>query len=145
MPKLVTDMEYVMVADTLGLIGDFSQSEQYWDKAIKSSPDAYNKSLNIRSYARSLFRQGHYEKGRRKFEESLNTLTIDNDQMRYSKGETYRRWAIAEANASFYTEAERLFELAKTIYENIGNKHLKNTALERLDGIRKSISQTKNK
>jgi tetratricopeptide (TPR) repeat protein len=132
-PKDVSDIEYALIARAFDAIGDQSQADRYWNKCIQSSQGEYYRSMNLRGYASYLFAQGSFEDGRKKFEESVSSLTGDSDRMRHAKGETYLRWALIEREFGFGPEADTLLAKAKATFESLGHKVLKHHGLSILE------------
>lgn len=135
-PKLISDIEYLTVAEAFSHLRDYALADIYWKKAIQASPDDYYKSTNLRNYARFVFSQSSPEMGRQLYQESLSLLSKNSDRDRYLKGETYQRWALMESEFGFLGEAERLFDLSKVTFEKIGDKRWSRHMLSNLEAAR---------
>lgn len=139
-PKLVSDIEYMLIARALSNAGDQGESLRYWSKAIAASRTENSKALSVRSFAGFCFVHGNFEEGRRHYEESLKLLDGQTDSVRHARGETYLRWGSNEKDAGFLHEAERLFERARIAFEGIGAPGMKRHGLQSLDDARGEMS-----
>jgi len=129
---LVSDIEYVTVADAFKQVGDHPQADAYYKKAIEASQGTYYKAMNVRAYGGALFSQGRFQEGRVKYEESIKLLPPNSDVNRWTVGETHQRWAVAEFEASFLKKAIEHFESARGVFEKIENLRQKKQAVAML-------------
>ena len=137
-PKLVTDFEYLAVADAFSQMGEFKQANAYYEKAIRASKkEPYYRSIALRAYARNLFNQNNVQDGRTAYQDSLNLISLDSDFNFFHAGETYQRWATVEADNSFLNEAKQLFESSRETYEKIQNPGRRKQGLANLEEARK--------
>jgi len=143
-PSIVTDVEYVTIAQGLVIVGDNLLAESYWRKAVEASPSNFYKVINLRGYADFLFRQGNQELAREKYREALKIFNNDTDYNKATNGYTYQMWMNNEFQSGFPQEAEKLFKRAKILYESISNLFAKNHGLANLHQAKMAIPPLKN-
>ncbi|MCL4249415.1 MAG: hypothetical protein KJ065_14815 [Anaerolineae bacterium] len=132
-PELVTSVEYNTLAYSLAWSGDVLTAEKYYRKAIDVSPDAFYRSLAIRSYASFLFPQRRFDEAREQYRQALALFTGSDDRARSTNGYTYQMWAVNEIMiAGAEQQAEELFQRARNEFNGIENKGLKNQSLQGL-------------
>lgn len=136
-PKLVTDVEFVMIAQALALAGDQLNADAYWQKGIEASPNEYYRIANIRGYADFLFRQGKHELGRSKYQQALKIFDNDTDFKKFTNAFTYQMWMVSEVANGFREEAEGCYSRAKHIFESISHPFSKEAGLKGLENMRK--------
>jgi tetratricopeptide (TPR) repeat protein len=138
-PQLVSDIEYITVADAFKQTNDYPQADAYYEKAIEASQGRpYYMAMNVRAYGSSLFDQGRIDEARIKYKDSTKLLPLDSDVNRWAVAETYQRWAVAEFEASFPKEAKKHFERARTEFEKLENPGRKKQALAMLKKVEDS-------
>lgn len=130
--KLVTDVEYNIIAIALATTGDTEKANLYYSKCVDTSPNDTYKLYNTRGYARFLFNNVNHEAGRRKYQEALENNLPDNDRYRYERGDTYLMWAEIEYDHGYKEESKRLFDRAESIFNSIGKQSQKERGLARL-------------
>ena len=124
-PDLVTDIEFLTIAQGLVMAGDFATADGYWQKAVNASPNAYYRVVNTRMYADFLFNQGKHESGRTLYKQALTILDDlpDTDYRKYTNGYTCQMWMVSEANHRFWEEADVAFDRARRLFEKISNPY----------------------
>lgn len=125
-PELATDTDYNIMANNWNIVGNYPKAEQYWQMTIQKSDDLVIKHMNLRGYAIFLFFQGNMPSGRSKFNEALELRLPDTENVKKTISDTYVMWARIEKNFKFYSEAQRLLELAKNSCERISHMRIKN-------------------
>ena len=137
-PRLLTDVENVIIARALVVAGDRGGAREYWLKSIESAPNSYYRITNIRGYADFLFADGEYEPAREYYRKSLSILQNTTDSNKSMNGYTYIVWMVSEANniPAPYSEASACYRNAKGLYESISSAGMKDNCLNHLEQMR---------
>lgn len=138
-PKLITDVEFITIAQGLVNAGDQLTADDYWQKGIKASPTEYYRIVNIRGYADFLFRQGKYAIGRSFYQQVLKIFDNDTDFHKYTNAYTYQMWMVSEAANNFREDAKVCYNRAKNLYESISQQYVKDDGIVRLENARKAF------
>jgi hypothetical protein len=87
--RLVTDVEFITIAQGLVISGDTILAENYYLMAIDSSTSSFYKVNNTRIYADFLFNQGKHEQGRDLYESALKEFGNNTDWEKMINAHTY--------------------------------------------------------
>jgi tetratricopeptide (TPR) repeat protein len=125
-PKLITDIDYNLLAGAYHAIGDYSKTQHYWELCVEKSPSNVIRALNLRGYARFLFALKHVDMGRQKFVEALNLLKPDTDPSLRERADTYAMWSKIEYDFGF--EADSISRKLQALAEanKINNAGMRN-------------------
>lgn len=118
-PGVVTDVDYVSIAQGLMIVGDFELADQYMRTAIDKAPSDFYRVINLRGYGQFLFGQGRHEAGRKMYADALKIADNDTDFNKNTNGYTYQMWMASEAQNGFEQEAERYYQRAKSLFNSI--------------------------
>ena len=138
-PNIVTDVDFATIAQGLVIVGDNLLADNYWRKAVETSPTNFYKVVNLRGYADFLFRQGSHELARESYQKSLKVFKTDTDYNKATNGYTYQMWMNSELQNGLYQEAKNHFDRAKGLYESISNPDMKMRNLESLNQAMNAI------
>ena len=122
---MVTDVDYVAIAQGLTLVGDNVLADTYMQNAISKSPSNFYRIINLRGYADFLFRQGRHEFAREKYQEAVKIFDNDTDFNKATNGYTYQMWMNSEFYSGFSSESESHYQRALGIYNSISNQMIK--------------------
>jgi len=132
-PDLTNDIDCVAVATAFDSFGDFERAERFWLMALEKSPNAILKAINLRGFARFLFRRGNAPRGRKTYEESLQLDLPDTDSMRQFSADTYLLWGRAELDHGFREESQRARDLATAAANRIGQARMREDMLGQIN------------
>lgn len=118
------ETDYVIMADSFGVVSDFANAEKYWKKAIEHAKGA-SKIYNTRGYARFLYEHGRYEEGNAQYELAMGAEVADNDRYRREKADTAVMWAIAAKTAGRHAETVLAMGLARQLADTITHPALR--------------------
>ena len=141
---IVTDVEYVSIAQGLVLSSDIQLADKFYLESIKSAPSKFFKVTNTRMYAGFLFSQGRHEQGRDFYQDALGELNNDTDFNKYTNGYTYHTWMASEGSNGFWEEAEEKYYKAKRLFGSISNPFIKDNSITYLDKGREIMYQFSN-
>jgi hypothetical protein len=110
----VSEIDHNLLATAYAESSNPVMAERHWICSVdKSQQGSTLRATNLRGLARFYFRQGRFEDGRRRYQESLQEqLFGDYDAFRKLRSDTYRMWAKEEIEAGFASEGERLMQAA---------------------------------
>ncbi len=138
--SLVTDVEWVTMAQGFWTAGDLLKAESCWSRGIDAAPDPYYRVVNSRGLADFLFMVGRQEEGRERYQEALRVFPDTTDSNKTINAGTLEAWVLSEIGASQDAEAERLIRKARGLISTIGNSVQRSQAEARLraqvDGAR---------
>jgi hypothetical protein len=120
-PKLVTDIDALMIAHAFMTVHDYGRSERFFKLAVSKARNNNTRSVSLRNLAQFYFRKGDARAGRKIFEEALQ------DTVRESASDLYLFWAREEKQAGCSEESERLTQLAKESASNRGTRTISPT------------------
>ncbi len=135
-PEMVTDVDYVTIAQGLTIVGDNLLADTYNQNAIAKSPSDFYRIINLRGYADFLFRQGRHESAREKYQEAVKVFNNDTDINKATNGYTYQMWMNSEFYNGFPAEAESHYQRALGIYNTISNQLMKTDNLNSINQAR---------
>ncbi|NTU50150.1 MAG: hypothetical protein HGA87_04575 [Desulfobulbaceae bacterium] len=124
-PDMVTDVDYVAIAQGLTLVGDNVLADTYMQNAISKSPSDFYRIINLRGYADFLFRQGRHELAREKYQEAAKIFDNNTDFNKATNGYTYQMWMNSEFYSGFSSESDSHYQRALGIYNSISNQMMK--------------------
>ncbi len=124
-PQMVTDVDYVAIAQGLMIVGDNVLADTYMQNAISVSPSDFYRIINLRGYADFLFRQGRHEPAREKYQEALGILDNHTDFNKATNGYTYQMWMMSEFYNGFPAESDAHYQRAIGIFNSISNQYTK--------------------
>jgi tetratricopeptide (TPR) repeat protein len=124
-PDMVTDVDYVAIAQGLTLVGDNVLADTYMQNAISKSPSNFYRIINLRGYADFLFRQGRHELAREKYQEAVKIFDNNTDFNKATNGYTYQMWMNSEYYSGFSSESDSHYQRAIGIYNSISNQMMK--------------------
>jgi hypothetical protein len=117
-PRLVSDIDYVILANACMHNGFLERSEDFWLKAIGKSITHYSKALNLRGHAQFQFHSGNPEKGRALYNESIDTIENDPSDINLETiSDTILFWAKMEYDNNEQQKASDLFQQS-IVYAN---------------------------
>lgn len=143
-PEIVTDVDYVAIAQGLMIVGDNVLADTYMQNAIHKSPSDFYRIINLRGYADFLFRQGRHESAREKYQEALKVFNNDTDFNKMTNGYTYQMWMNSEFYNGFPSEAELHYQRGVNIYNSISNQSVKTSSLNTINQARNIILTQQN-
>ncbi|MBD8544442.1 tetratricopeptide repeat protein [Oxalobacteraceae sp. CFBP 8761] len=141
---LVSPYEHLVLAGAYDEINDLIQAESYYQRAIGSSEDPFDKGMATRSFARYLFSHApvRLDEARSHYEESVECFRGDTDRHVNYVGDTYVRWAKQELEWNNFGEGTRLLLKALTVFEQLANPTRKRVELEKVhEQIRDILEQ----
>lgn len=138
-PEIVTDVDYVAIAQGLMIVGDNVLADTYMQNAIRKSPSDFYRIINLRGYADFLFGQGKHELAREKYHEALKVFNNDTDFNKMTNGYTYQMWMNSEFYNGFPAEAELQYQRALNAYNSISNRTIKASNLNNLSQVRNAF------
>ena len=137
-PELMTDIEYITIAQGLVIAGDYDLADEYYRRSIASSQNDFYRILNLRPYASFLFNQGQQEAGRDHYERALKIFKNDTDFNKYTNGMTHQWWMVSENMNQVQDEAEKHYRNAKTLFGSVSSAFMRDSGLAGLESSRSS-------
>ena len=129
--NFVSPYEYLVIAGGFDSIDDTYQAESFYQLASKTD-DLLDRGIAIRGYARYLFNRGRIEEAREHYSGAVECFKGESDHLRFSRGETYERWAGQEREWENKTEANSLLERAIAEYKSLTNPARQTREVERI-------------
>jgi tetratricopeptide (TPR) repeat protein len=139
-PALITDVEYMTVAQGLATAGDYQLADEYWKKSIGLAASDFMKVASQRGYAMYLFWLGKIEEGRDYLKTALRVMENSTDTNKITNVHTYMMWMETEAKSNFWSESHQKYELAKGILESVGNVQMKQNTRKALDDLHSKLT-----
>lgn len=140
-PHLVTDMDYVIIADAFGTTQDLGKARDFFQLAIKTSTVDSRQLTNRRSYAKFCFVYGDVGTGRVEYQKALDKVPPNDDLLRHAYGYTHRMWGISEFQAGYPNEALKHVDMAEEVFSNISNEIVRQKAVQELGELRAAVLQ----
>ena len=132
--RLLSDVNYLAMAQAFAVLGDTAQAERYWALACATPTRAAYQALNRRMYGDYLFNQGRPDEGRAQYESAIGDLSASPEGRDYSQiGLVYENWMVSEARSGFADQARAVEQKAKESYGRIPNERQREWALTRLE------------
>jgi tetratricopeptide (TPR) repeat protein len=107
--KLITDIEYSVMANTYIIINDIEQAEKHFNNSIKAALNNKYKALHMRSYGSFLYDSGKRKQANIIYSDAVKLIDVKHELDSYNLGYIYLDWATKEAIASSMDYAEELF------------------------------------
>lgn len=135
--RLLTDVDYLAIAQAFGLVGDSVQAERYWALTLEFSQRPFYSATNRRLYGFYLFSQGRPDDGRGQYERAIRDVTESqetrDDQKCVEVGWIYEDWMQSEARFQFPDRAQAMRDRAKAAYQKIGDEAQRQWRLANLE------------
>lgn len=135
MNRLVTDIDFNVLAKAFADIGDHEKAASFWRRCIERSQANVIRKKNLRGYAMFLFRIGEFDMGRRLFMDALEISLPDNDEMRRMKADTYAIWMRSELEYGFTNQCMQLRENAIAYANRIGAEAKRSEFIEYINSL----------
>lgn len=137
-PKLVNAVDYATTANTLHLVNNWPEGNEYYEMAINKAREEsdFTRAVITRGYACALLKQHDHEKARRMFQNALEILPNDKDSYKNINAITHQLWCKYELRYGSPSIAKDHYLEAKRIYETIQDKYMEKDGLLTLEQIR---------
>lgn len=103
----------ITLAQTLGLLSDYSWADQYWEMASRTK-DEFFRAETVSYWGYDLWARGEFKRSRKKIEEAAGVLTAGSTNAHITRGEIYR--TMGERDTEL---APEWFAKARSEYEAI--------------------------
>lgn len=133
-PEQVGSVEYNTLATAAANASWVLMADDYYRRAIDVSSRANERAMALRSYGGFLFQVRRLDEARAVFQQALEAIPASDDLSRSISGYTLQMWAWSEANAGEdLGEVRRLFAAARSEFEGISNRRMRQVYLDALD------------
>lgn len=122
--ELLTDVDYLTIAQAFATVGDNRHAECYYALTLKASQDPFYATTNKRAYAWYLFTIRRSGEGRRQYRSAIEDAKaswVDPEQRSIQVGWIYEEWMQTEARFHFEDRARELRENAREAYASISD------------------------
>jgi len=128
-PDIVSDADYLALAESFQQTGDYSDANRYYDLAIQKARNDFYKVENLRMAADALYYQSDYLSGSSKYRQALAVVTGATDSERNTNGYILQTWARSEAKYNDPSRAVELFAEAEHVYLKLQSENLRRQCL----------------
>jgi tetratricopeptide (TPR) repeat protein len=118
-PNIVSDADYIALAESFQQVGDYVEANANYLKAISKSRNPFYRGVNIRMAAEARYHQGDCGGGASLYEDALKLTMGSGDQTLAARGYTYQSWARSEATYNDKAAAATLFGKARDTYNRV--------------------------
>jgi hypothetical protein len=134
--KLLTDVDYLTVAQAFAAVGDHRHAERYYGFALAATQDTFYRATNKRMYAWYLFTIRRPDEGRNQYKSAIEDTIrsyADLEQRSIQVGWIYEEWMQTEARFHFEDRARMLRGKAQEAYATISDTGERDGYLTSLD------------
>jgi tetratricopeptide (TPR) repeat protein len=135
--SLLTDVDFLTMAQAFGAVGDTAQAALYWTRACDSAQRPFYRAINRRLYAAYLFTLGRPDEGRALYKSAISDLRDAapqaDDQLYSGIGWIYEDWMLSEARRGFSDQAREVKRRAQETYGKIADPQLREWSVAHLE------------
>jgi tetratricopeptide (TPR) repeat protein len=131
-PDIVSDADYLALAESFQQTGDYSDANRYYDLAVLKARNNFYKIVNLRLAADALYYQSDPLSGSSKYRQALAVAPGTTDSERSSNGYILQTWALSEAKYNDCSRAAELFVEAERVYLTLQSENLRRQCLSDL-------------
>jgi tetratricopeptide (TPR) repeat protein len=138
-PKIVSDADYIALAEAFQQVGDYAEANLNYESAIRKARNSFSRCVNMRMAADARYYQSDHDSGAAMYAEALKTISGNSHHARVMRGFTYQLWARSEAMYHDRARAAELFAKAEETYKTIQAQNVRNFNLEQLANDRRRL------